>query len=138
MSRVTRGDDLQAIIDRSRRLKAAANARAARRRDHALQVAKDLAAEMGKQDRSVKRVILFGSLLPGRAFRGESDIDLAIDGGDMPLLERIALDRDSRHKELLRRMTMEIETVRPALLNEATYLLVDELRSFRHLIHCRR
>ncbi|MFW5796834.1 MAG: hypothetical protein ACOCV0_06505 [Alkalispirochaeta sp.] len=48
------------------------------------------------------------------------------------------LDRDSRHKELLRRMTMEIETVRPALLNEATYLLVDELRSFRHLIHCRR
>ncbi|MFP4212324.1 MAG: nucleotidyltransferase family protein [Alkalispirochaeta sp.] len=94
MSRVTRGDDLQAIIDRSRRLKAAANARAARRRDHALQVAKDLAAEMGKQDRSVKRVILFGSLLPGRAFRGESDIDLAIDGGDMPLLERIALDAD--------------------------------------------
>jgi hypothetical protein len=43
------------------------------------------------------------------------------------------LGRDSWHKELLRRMTMEIETVRPALLDQATYQLVDELRSFRHL-----
>lgn len=43
------------------------------------------------------------------------------------------LDGEAWHRELLRRMTLEIPTLRPALLNEETYLLVDELRSFRHL-----
>ena len=30
-------------------------------------------------------------------------------------------------------MTLEIASLRPALLGEETYLLIDDLRSFRHL-----
>ena len=37
------------------------------------------------------------------------------------------------HADLLRRMKMEIKGIRPALLSESTYLLLDELRRFRHL-----
>jgi len=37
------------------------------------------------------------------------------------------------HRELLHRMTLTIGTLRPALLTQDAYLLVDELRSFRHL-----
>lgn len=36
------------------------------------------------------------------------------------------------HKELLKRMTLSIEGVRPALLSEETHKLLDELRAFRH------
>lgn len=43
------------------------------------------------------------------------------------------LEGEAWHKELLHRMKLQIGTQRPALLNEDTYLLVDELRSFRHL-----
>ncbi|MEX2445274.1 MAG: hypothetical protein WD492_16875 [Alkalispirochaeta sp.] len=43
------------------------------------------------------------------------------------------LEGSAWHKELLHRMTLEIGTLRPALLTEDTYLLIDELRSFRHL-----
>jgi len=43
------------------------------------------------------------------------------------------LEGESCHRELLRRMTLEIPTLRPALLSAETYLLVDELRSFRRL-----
>ncbi len=36
------------------------------------------------------------------------------------------------HAELLKRMAMEIEGVRPALLSSETVRLLDNLRSFRH------
>ena len=42
------------------------------------------------------------------------------------------LDPASWHKELLRRLTLEIEHVRPALLDRDTWLILDEVRSFRH------
>jgi len=43
------------------------------------------------------------------------------------------LEGTSWHKELMHRMTIAIGTLRPALFDQTTYLLVDELRSFRHL-----
>lgn len=39
----------------------------------------------------------------------------------------------SWHRELLQRMRLDIENVRPALLDEGTVALVDELRGFRHV-----
>ncbi len=36
------------------------------------------------------------------------------------------------HADLLRRMKIEIEDIRPSLLSESTYALLDELRRFRH------
>lgn len=39
----------------------------------------------------------------------------------------------SWHRELLQRMRLDIEKVRPALLDEDTVALVDELRGFRHV-----
>ena len=43
------------------------------------------------------------------------------------------LHGESWHRELIRRMTLDIPTTRPALLSAETYALVDDLRSFRHL-----
>ena len=43
------------------------------------------------------------------------------------------LEGESWHRELLRRMTLEIPSLRPPLLSQDTYLLIDDLRSFRHL-----
>ncbi|TVR52890.1 MAG: antitoxin [Spirochaetaceae bacterium] len=43
------------------------------------------------------------------------------------------LSDSSWHKDLLERMRLTIEGVRPALLDEDTYLLLDELRAFRHV-----
>jgi len=42
-------------------------------------------------------------------------------------------DKSQYHIELLKRMTISIEGVRPALLSEESYTLLDNLRSFRHL-----
>lgn len=42
-------------------------------------------------------------------------------------------DRSRFHMELARRMTLHIEGIRPRLLSEQSYLLADNLRSFRHL-----
>ena len=36
------------------------------------------------------------------------------------------------HADLLRRMKLTIEGIRPSLMSEGTYLLLDELRRFRH------
>jgi len=41
-------------------------------------------------------------------------------------------DRTSYHRELLWRMKLPIEGVRPALLSEESYRLLDSLRAFRH------
>ncbi len=38
------------------------------------------------------------------------------------------------HKNLLRRMKLEIEGVRPALLSQETFSLLDELRRFYHFL----
>ena len=43
------------------------------------------------------------------------------------------LGQDAWHKELLRRMTLTIGDLRPAFLDEQALVLIDELRSFRHL-----
>lgn len=43
------------------------------------------------------------------------------------------IGQDPWHKELLRRMTLAIGDLRPALLDSEALLLIDELRSFRHL-----
>ncbi|MCD5408180.1 hypothetical protein LR090_02890 [Candidatus Bipolaricaulota bacterium] len=41
-------------------------------------------------------------------------------------------DRAKYHRELLWRMKIPIEGVRPALLSEESYKLLDSLRAFRH------
>ena len=41
-------------------------------------------------------------------------------------------DRARYHRELLWRMKVSIEGVRPALLSEESYRLLDSLRAFRH------
>jgi len=43
------------------------------------------------------------------------------------------LRSDSWHKDLLERMKLNLPEVRLAFFDEETYLLLDELRAFRHL-----
>ena len=43
------------------------------------------------------------------------------------------LSESSWHKELLERMRLDIPELRPAFFSEPVYLLVDDLRSFRHV-----
>ncbi len=42
-------------------------------------------------------------------------------------------DRSGWHADLLRRMTLDIEGLRPCLLSDKVYDTLDELRRFRHL-----
>jgi hypothetical protein len=42
-------------------------------------------------------------------------------------------DKNKYHQELLKRMAISIEGVRPRLLSQECLLLLDNLRSFRHL-----
>ena len=42
--------------------------------------------------------------------------------------------REHYHIELLKRMTVSIQGVRPALLSDKAYILLDKLRAFRHVI----
>lgn len=42
-------------------------------------------------------------------------------------------DGSKYHTELLKRMTISIEGIRPPVLSQESYLLLDNLRSFRHL-----
>ncbi|OHC00521.1 MAG: hypothetical protein A3G70_03995 [Planctomycetes bacterium RIFCSPLOWO2_12_FULL_39_13] len=41
-------------------------------------------------------------------------------------------DKAKYHMELLKRMTISIEGIRPLLLTQESYVLLDNLRSFRH------
>lgn len=41
-------------------------------------------------------------------------------------------EKDRYHAELLRRMSIFIRGVRPALLSDEAYKLLDNLRAFRH------
>jgi hypothetical protein len=43
------------------------------------------------------------------------------------------IDGDSWHRDLVRRMSIEVEGVRPALLDDETAAAIDELRAFRHV-----
>lgn len=43
------------------------------------------------------------------------------------------IDKLNWHKDLIRRMALEIDGVRPALLNMKDVPLIDELRAFRHV-----
>ncbi len=43
------------------------------------------------------------------------------------------LNQESWHKDLLYRMTLSIEGIRPAIIDRATADELDELRSFRHV-----
>ena len=47
--------------------------------------------------------------------------------------ENDIVDSNRWHTLLLRRMTLDIEDVRPRLLSGETYQCLDELRRFRHL-----
>ena len=56
------------------------------------------------------------------------------------LLARIAAtfgnritDRAQWHAQLLRRMSLDVEEVRPRVISDETYECLDELRRFRHL-----
>ena len=42
-------------------------------------------------------------------------------------------DKSRYHVEILKRMTLAIEGVRPPLLSQESFILLDNLRSFRHL-----
>jgi hypothetical protein len=44
-----------------------------------------------------------------------------------------ALDPDTWHRDLVRRMALEIRGVRPALLDDSLAARIDELRAFRHV-----
>lgn len=43
------------------------------------------------------------------------------------------IDQDAWHRDLVRRMTIEVEGIRPALLDDETARRIDELRAFRHI-----
>jgi hypothetical protein len=44
-----------------------------------------------------------------------------------------SLDSETRHRDLVRRMSIEIPEVRPALLDDDSAELIDELRGSRHI-----
>lgn len=44
-----------------------------------------------------------------------------------------SISESSWHKDLLERMRLDIDQVRPAFLDEQTYLYLDDLRAFRHV-----
>ncbi len=47
--------------------------------------------------------------------------------------ENTVEDKRKYHRELLRRMTLEIEGIRPKVISKETFKFLDELRAFRHL-----
>jgi hypothetical protein len=75
-------DDLQAIVQRLNRENARVVAHVATEQRKAYSAACKLAIRMGAEDPSLRRVILFGSTVPGRRYRTDSDIDLAVDDVD--------------------------------------------------------
>ena len=60
------------------------------KRAEALQEAHRLARAFAEADSELRSVRLFGSLLPGRNYRDGSDIDLAVEGGDIFSFVKIA------------------------------------------------
>lgn len=73
-----------------------------------------------------------------------SDIDVAVDGLEedyfKTLAEEIAKTFENKvedpakyHRELLKRMYMDIPGIRPKLLSQESYRVLDEIRGFRHI-----
>ncbi len=81
---------LKVIADRIRKNNDAYDAAAGRKREEALKEARRLAHAFAEAAPELRRAYLFGSLLPGREYRIDSDIDLAVEGGDMSNLMAIA------------------------------------------------
>lgn len=48
--------------------------------------------------------------------------------------ENNIMEEERYHIEILKRMTIDIEGVRPALISNEAFLLLDNLRAFRHRI----
>lgn len=86
---------LEGIIARTRRDNARETLARAARLDDARTEARRLAGELAALD-GVRRVIHFGSSASGRSFRLDSDIDIAISGGD--LLEAMRIVESSRFR----------------------------------------
>lgn len=42
-------------------------------------------------------------------------------------------DKAQWHAQLLRRMTLDVKQIRPAVISDETYIHLNELRAFRHL-----
>jgi hypothetical protein len=42
------------------------------------------------------------------------------------------IEKDYWHKSLLRRMTLEIEGIRPSLISKESFTYINNLRAFRH------
>jgi len=76
------------MVERARRENAREVAAAAQRLVAARQEAARLAAELASL-KGLRRVLLFGSAARGRGFRTDSDIDIAIEGGDILAAEGI-------------------------------------------------
>ena len=102
---------LEGIIARTRRDNARETLARAARLDDARAEARRLAGELAALD-GVRRVIHFGSSASGRSFRLDSDIDIAISGGD--LLEAMRIVESSRFRVDI----IDIDAV-PALLRAA-------------------
>ena len=60
------------------------------KRAEALQEAHRLAYAFAEAEPELRRVRLFGSLLPGRNYRDDSDIDMAVEGGNIFSFIKIA------------------------------------------------
>ena len=75
-------DLIQGIAERSARENERERKELARRLEAAREEAARLAGLMAR-DPELKRALLFGSTATGRGYRHDSDIDLAIEGGDL-------------------------------------------------------
>jgi hypothetical protein len=138
--------ELQAIVDRLNRDNARYAEQTRRAHQEAYDVAGALAARLGAAD--VQIVVAENARAWERIEHGADDrLDWAALGYTIHniygVIEnyclRVAkffengLEGGGWHRELLHRMTLSIGSLRPALLSADAYVLIDELRSFRHL-----
>jgi predicted nucleotidyltransferase len=100
---------LARVVERIRAKNEEYDRESASRKDEARREAVRIAKRIAEADLSVEKIILFGSALPGRAFRLDSDIDLAISGGNVANLEGIA------SKSAFRVDIIELNELRPGI-----------------------
>jgi len=48
------------------------------------------------------------------------------------VFENTIVDTERWHREVLVKMTLEVEGIRPRLISEESFIIIDELRAFRH------
>jgi len=70
------------------------------RRGAAMAEARSLAGAFAAAEPGLRRATLFGSVLPGRRFRMDSDIDIAVEGGSLSAMLDLA-ERSSFRVDLL-------------------------------------